>query len=71
MPGTVVAVRAEVGEAVPAGAPLVVLEAMKMQHVVAAPYAGTVTAMPAEVGQQVEAGTVLAIVDDDSEEEQG
>jgi propionyl-CoA carboxylase alpha chain len=62
MPGSVVAVQARVGDEVTEGQPLVVMEAMKMQHTIAAPYAGTVTALAATVGQQVEAGTVLAVV---------
>ena len=63
MPGTVIAVYAQVGDEVAEGTPILVMEAMKMQHTVAAPYAGTVTDLAATTGQQVEAGTVLAIVD--------
>lgn len=63
MPGSVVAVRAAVGEEVTEGQPILVMEAMKMQHTIAAPYAGTVTELAASEGQQVEAGTVLAIVE--------
>ena len=62
MPGTVVAVRVEKGDAVEAGAPVLVLEAMKMQHTVAAPHAGTVTEMSVRAGDQVAAGEVLAVV---------
>jgi acyl-CoA carboxylase subunit alpha len=62
MPGLVVRVLAEVGTAVTAGQPLVVLEAMKMEHEVAAPAAGIVTELRAAAGQQVEAGQVLAVV---------
>ncbi|TYL45645.1 ATP-grasp domain-containing protein [Nocardioides sp. BGMRC 2183] len=68
MPGTVIAVHAGVGDEVAEGQPIVVMEAMKMQHTVAAPYAGTVTELPAAAGQQVEAGTVLAVVEADSVE---
>jgi len=39
------------------------MEAMKMQHTIAAPYAGIVTELDVVAGQQVEAGAVLAIVD--------
>lgn len=63
MPGSVVAVRAAVGEEVAEGQPILVMEAMKMQHTIAAPYAGTVTELAASEGQQVEAGTVLAVVE--------
>ncbi|CAM3173165.1 biotin carboxylase N-terminal domain-containing protein [Nocardioides dubius] len=62
MPGTVVAVRVAAGETVTEGQPLVVMEAMKMQHVIAAPYDGTVTEIGAAEGDQVEAGAVLAVV---------
>ena len=62
MPGLVVRVLAEAGAAVTAGQPLVVLEAMKMEHEVTAPAAGIVTELRAAAGQQVEAGQVLALV---------
>ncbi len=42
MPGTVIKVLVEQGQAVAAQQPLVVLEAMKMEHVVAAPHDGVV-----------------------------
>ncbi|MEZ0577633.1 biotin carboxylase N-terminal domain-containing protein [Nocardioides sp. MH1] len=62
MPGSVVAVHAHVGDVVAEGRPILVMEAMKMQHTIAAPYSGTVTELAAAIGQQVEAGTVLAVV---------
>jgi propionyl-CoA carboxylase alpha chain len=72
MPGSIIAVRAQVGDVVTEGQPILVMEAMKMQHTISAPYAGTVTELPAAEGQQVEAGSVLAVVTpeaDPSEEE--
>jgi propionyl-CoA carboxylase alpha chain len=66
MPGAVVRVLVDTGETVAAGQPLVVLEAMKMEHTVAAPVAGTVTEVSVSAGQQVEAGAVLVVVDDAS-----
>jgi propionyl-CoA carboxylase alpha chain len=72
MPGSIVSVRTKVGDVVTEGQPLLVMEAMKMQHTISAPYAGTVTELAAAEGQQVEAGTVLAVVTpeaDPSEEE--
>ena len=42
--------------------PLVVLEAMKMEHIVEAPHAGIVTDLCVEVGQQVRAGVQLLIL---------
>ena len=63
MPGTVVRVDVRPGDAVQLGAPVVVLEAMKMQHTVVAPAAGTVTGVGVEAGQTVDAGAVLAVVE--------
>jgi propionyl-CoA carboxylase alpha chain len=63
MPGTVVRLgSAKAGDRVEAGQPLLWLEAMKMEHRVAAPAAGVLAALHAEVGQQVEVGAVLAVV---------
>jgi propionyl-CoA carboxylase alpha chain len=62
LPGTVVEVRAAVGDEVDADQPLVVLEAMKMQHVVRADRAGRVKALFVQIGSTVEVGTVLAEV---------
>jgi propionyl-CoA carboxylase alpha chain len=64
MPGTVVRVLAEPGAAVEAGRPLVVLEAMKMEHTVAAPVDGVVTQITVGQGDQVDTGQVLAVVDE-------
>ncbi|MDK2125797.1 acetyl/propionyl/methylcrotonyl-CoA carboxylase subunit alpha [Parachitinimonas caeni] len=62
MPGTVVAVLAQVGDTVEIGSPLLILEAMKMEHTIAAPAAGKVEAVYYQPGEQVSAGTVLASV---------
>jgi acetyl/propionyl-CoA carboxylase alpha subunit len=62
MPGTVVRLAAAVGDEVSAGQPLLWLEAMKMEHLVAAPAAGVVAELPVAAGQQVEVGSVLAVV---------
>jgi biotin carboxyl carrier protein len=62
MPGTVVAIGASVGDALEAGARLVVIEAMKMEHVVVAPVAGTLAAVHVGVGQRVGRGDPLAEV---------
>ncbi|MBS3941263.1 MAG: ATP-grasp domain-containing protein [Actinobacteria bacterium] len=59
MPGSVVSVAVEAGQQVGAGATLVVVEAMKMEHPVTAPADGTVTAVHVAVGQAVEAGAPL------------
>jgi acetyl-CoA carboxylase biotin carboxylase subunit len=62
MPGKVVKVHVAAGEVVAAGAPLVVLEAMKMEHTVRAPDGGTVQAIHVAVGEQVDAERLLAVV---------
>ncbi len=63
MPGSVVRIAAGVGDRVVRGQPLLWLEAMKMQHTIAAPTTGVVTELPVAVGQQVEVGSVLAVLD--------
>jgi len=68
MPGTVIGVPVEDGAEVTAGQPVLVLEAMKMQHTINAPTGGVVTDLVA-VGQQVAAGDVLAVVSDNEGEE--
>ncbi|MGW3232588.1 acetyl/propionyl/methylcrotonyl-CoA carboxylase subunit alpha [Kitasatospora sp. NPDC001095] len=62
MPGTVARVVAAVGDTVTAGQPLLVLEAMKMEHRIAAPTDGTLVELRAAPGRQVETGTLLAVV---------
>jgi len=63
MPGTVTAVHVAVGDRVEAGRPLLVLEAMKMQHPVVAPAGGVVRSLDVAAGTQVDAGTVLAVIE--------
>jgi pyruvate carboxylase subunit B len=60
MPGKVIRLVASAGAAVAAGAPLLVLEAMKMEMEVTAPVAGTVQELCFEAGDQVPNGAVLA-----------
>ncbi|MEZ5628131.1 MAG: acetyl/propionyl/methylcrotonyl-CoA carboxylase subunit alpha [Rhodocyclaceae bacterium] len=59
MPGKVIALIAQAGAAVEKGAPLLILEAMKMEHTIAAPAAGTVKAFRFAVGDQVGDGDEL------------
>jgi 3-methylcrotonyl-CoA carboxylase alpha subunit len=59
LPGQVIAVRVEAGQAVEAGAELVVVEAMKMEHAIRAPSAGTVRAMLCAPGDRVDRGQSL------------
>ncbi len=62
MPGTVTVVSVAVGETVAAGQPLVVVEAMKMEHSVVAPTDGTVTELFVHSGQQVAMNAALAVI---------
>jgi propionyl-CoA carboxylase alpha chain len=62
MPGSVTRVGVQVGDEVKQGQPLVWLEAMKMEHTIAAPADGVVSELKVEAGQQVEVGAVLAVV---------
>ena len=59
MPGKVIDVRVAAGEHVESHQPLVVLEAMKMEQVVAAPYGGGVRSVDVAVGDQVTTGALL------------
>ncbi len=62
MHGSVISVAAAVGESVTAGDPLVVLEAMKMEHVIAADVEGTVVELAAQ-GDQVADGDIVARIE--------
>jgi propionyl-CoA carboxylase alpha chain len=64
MPGAVVRILVASGDVVAAGQALVVLEAMKMEHTVAAPTGGVVTELRVRQGDQVDTGQVLAVVED-------
>jgi 3-methylcrotonyl-CoA carboxylase alpha subunit len=59
MPGKVVALLAKAGDVVKAGQPLAVMEAMKMEHTIAAPRDGTVAELLYGVGDQVAEGAEL------------
>jgi 3-methylcrotonyl-CoA carboxylase alpha subunit len=59
MPGKVIALLATPGAAVDKGAPLLVLEAMKMEHTISAPRAGTVKGFRYAAGDQVAEGVEL------------
>ena len=63
MPGAVVNVYREAGQAVDAGDPIVTLEAMKMEHVVMAPIGGRLVELRVRPAGQVVRGQVLAIVE--------
>ena len=63
MPGIVVSIVVKEGEAVAEGAPLLILEAMKMQNEVRAEIAGVVTKIAVEPGNTVSAGQPLATIE--------
>ncbi|WP_406381600.1 acetyl/propionyl/methylcrotonyl-CoA carboxylase subunit alpha [Streptomyces sp. NBC_01618] len=62
MPGTVTVVKVAVGDEVVAGQSLLVVEAMKMEHVISAPHAGTVTELDVTAGATVAMDQILAVV---------
>jgi 3-methylcrotonyl-CoA carboxylase alpha subunit len=63
MPGKVIAVDVAAGDTVTAGQRLMVLEAMKMEHALTAPFDGTVTELAATEGGQVQVEAVLCVVE--------
>ena len=62
MPGKIVAAPVKPGDTVGKGQPVIVLEAMKMEHALTAPFDGVVGEVSAAVGDQVTEGAVLAVV---------
>jgi propionyl-CoA carboxylase alpha chain/3-methylcrotonyl-CoA carboxylase alpha subunit len=62
MPGRIVAVSAANGDTLAKGAPIAVMEAMKMEYALTAPVTGVLEGLGAKVGDQVEEGAVLARV---------
>ncbi|MFD7453776.1 biotin carboxylase N-terminal domain-containing protein [Kitasatospora sp. NPDC059827] len=62
MPGTVTVVKTAAGETVRKGQPLLVLEAMKMEHVIAAPHDGVVAELRATAGATVAMEDLLVVV---------
>jgi acetyl/propionyl-CoA carboxylase alpha subunit len=63
MPGSVTKIAAAVGDRVKVGQPLIWLEAMKMEHTIAAPTAGVLAELNVTAGQQVDVGAVLARIE--------
>ncbi|MFD4427817.1 biotin carboxylase N-terminal domain-containing protein [Nocardia sp. NPDC058497] len=70
MPGSVIRLGAAEGDHVRQGQPILWLEAMKMEHTIAAPATGVLSALNVTVGQQVEVGTVLAVVEEQEQEQE-
>ncbi len=72
MPGVIIDVRVALGQEVTAGETLVVMEAMKMEHIISAASSGTVTELFVTIGQQVDSEAVLLTIDTgDDESAQG
>jgi 3-methylcrotonyl-CoA carboxylase alpha subunit len=71
MPGRVVQLLVAAGDAVSRGQPLIVVEAMKMEHTIAAPRDGTVEAVRYAVGDLVEEGAELIALADPTGAEPG
>ncbi len=63
MPGKVIAVDVAEGDAVTAGQRLMVLEAMKMEHALTAPFDGVVAELAASAGAQVQVEALLAVIE--------
>jgi biotin carboxyl carrier protein len=59
MPGRIVAIAVQPGDEVARGAPLVTLEAMKMEHALVAPFDARVAEVRCAVGEQTTEGTLL------------
>ncbi len=65
MPGRILSVAVAAGDSVSRGQRLLVVEAMKMEHALVAPFAGTVAELAVREGQQVAERTLLARIDPD------
>jgi 3-methylcrotonyl-CoA carboxylase alpha subunit len=63
LPGTVVALLANVGATLEKGAPILTLEVMKMEQTLRAPFAGVLTTIKCKVGDIVQEGVELAVVE--------
>jgi propionyl-CoA carboxylase alpha chain len=64
MPGKVLEILCSVGDEVEVGQTLIVMEAMKMEHRIAANGPGTIVAIHHEVGEQVDAGAILIDIEE-------
>lgn len=64
MPGSVVAIKSAVGALVAKGDPLLIIEAMKMEHTITAPYSGTVTSIHFNEGDLVQEGDELLALEE-------
>jgi propionyl-CoA carboxylase alpha chain len=62
MPGSIQRIAVAVGDMVAQGQPLLILEAMKMEHSIAAPFAGTVVQILVNEGQQMQPKQLMVVV---------
>jgi len=62
MPGTIIDVKVNVGDAVKAGQPIVILEAMKMENDIVAPVDGKVTSIVVKKGDTVNSNDTIATI---------
>jgi len=62
MPGVVLKILVSVGDSVTKGKPLIILEAMKMEHQITAPHDGTVEAINCREGELVQPGVELVTI---------
>jgi biotin carboxyl carrier protein len=60
MPGTILSVSASIGATVKKGEPILIMEAMKMELTLTAPFDGTLTTLSATPGAKIPEGTPLA-----------
>ncbi len=63
MPGLIISLTVEVGETVSVGSPLMIVEAMKMEHQIKSPKDGVVKALNYAVGDQVKDGDALLVIE--------
>ncbi|MHA2362385.1 MAG: biotin/lipoyl-containing protein [Candidatus Hodarchaeales archaeon] len=69
MPGVVINILVKEGDKISANQKLIILEAMKMQNTLVAPYAGTITKIHFNVGDQVDDGALLMDIEPEEEPE--
>jgi acetyl-CoA/propionyl-CoA carboxylase, biotin carboxylase, biotin carboxyl carrier protein len=68
MPGTILTVHVAAGDQVSAGQPVLVVEAMKMEHTVTAPVDGVISELTAKAGQQVRMDETLMAIEPGSQQ---
>lgn len=63
MPGTIIAILKKANEKIQTGEPLIIMEAMKMEHTILAPSNGTISTIFYEIGAQVQEGATLVAME--------